>query len=71
MKTNPGGVWLVIYMTGSERQAESAEHILQAEGFLVRRRTLNRAVSGAGTFELQVLASEAEEARQLLMEKGL
>lgn len=64
------GVWLVVYMTQDLRALEAAERMLTDEGFLVRRRELHRAVSGAGAYELRVLASEAQEARQLIMERG-
>ena len=66
MKMGSGGVWLVIYMTHNLQALEAAERMLTDEGFLVRRRV----VSGAGTYELCVLESEAQEARQLVMEKG-
>ena len=66
-----GSLWLVVYMTHSESRADAVERMLQDEGFLVRRRVLNRAISGAGAYELSVLESEAQEARQLLDEKGL
>ena len=70
MRTGTSGLWLVVYMTHSLPALEAAERMLQDEGFLVRRRDLNRSVSGAGTYELCVLESEAPEARQLIMEKG-
>ena len=66
MNTDGRGVWLVIYMTRSLQALEAAERMLSGEGFLVRRRE----VSGANTYELCVLESEAQEARQLIMEKG-
>ena len=70
MGKDSGGSWLVIYMTHSLLTLESAERMLTEEGFLVRRRTLQRAVSGGGAYELCVLESEAQEARQLIVEKG-
>lgn len=71
MKSAAGGRWLVVYMTNSQRTAETVEQLLQSEGILVRCRALNREVSGAGTYELCVLASEAQEAREILLERGL
>lgn len=67
MKSATGDLWLVVYMTHSEYRAEAVEQMLQEEGFLVRRRT----ALGSGTYELRVLESEAQEARKLLMERGL
>ena len=69
MRTGTSGLWLVVYMTHSLPALEAAERMLQDEGFLVRRRALRRSVSG-GAYELCVLESEAQEARQLIMERG-
>ena len=71
MKATSGGLWLVVSMTYSQRQADAVEQLLRDEGFLVRVRVLNRAISGSGVFELRVLASEAEDARRFLIERGL
>ena len=70
MRTEADSLWLVVYMTHSLPALEAAEQMLASEGFLVRRRELHRSVSGAGAYELRVLESEAQEARQLIMEKG-
>lgn len=71
MRTGAGGHWLVVYVTYSQQMAQNVEQLLSAEGILVRCRALNRAIAGSGTFELCVLASEAQEARKILLEKGL
>lgn len=71
MKSGTAGHWLVVHVTYSHQAAEKVQQLLQAEGFLVRCRALNREISGSGTFELCVLASEAQEARKILLEKGL
>ena len=71
MKATSGGLWLVVCVSYSQRQADAVEQLLRDEGFLVRVRVLNRAISGSGVFELCVLASEAEEARRFLSERGL
>ncbi len=65
------GRWLVVHVTYSQRQADEIARLLECEGFLVNVQALNRAISGSGAFELRVLASEAEEARRFLMEKGI
>ena len=71
MKATSGGLWLVVCVSYSQRQADAVEQLLRDEGFLVRVRALNRAISGSGVFELRVLASEAGEARRFLSERGL
>ena len=71
MKATSGGLWLVVCVSYSQRQADAVEQLLRDEGFLVRVRALNRAISGSGVFELRVLAAEAEEARRFLMDRGL
>lgn len=60
-------MWLVVYISPSLQMADAVERLLLDEGFLVRR----KAVSGSDTYELRVLESEAKEARELLVEKGL
>lgn len=71
MKGASEGLWLVVSVAYSQRQADAVEQLLRDEGFLVRIRALDRALSGSGVFELRVLAAEAEEARRFLMERGL
>ena len=71
MKGASEGLWLVVSVAYSQRQADAVEQLLRDEGFLVRIRALDRALSGSGVFELLVLAAEAEEARRFLMERGL
>ena len=71
MKGASEGLWLVVSVAYSQRQADAVEQLLRDEGFLVRIRALDRALSGSGVFELRVLAVEAEEARRFLMERGL
>ena len=71
MKGASDGLWLVVSVAYSQRQADAVEQLLRDEGFLVRIRALDRALSGSGVFELRVLAAEAEEARRFLIERGL
>ena len=60
-------MWLVVYMCASLQMADDVEQLLRSEGFLVRRRE----VLSSGMVELCVLESEAQEAREMLVEKGL
>ena len=64
--------WMVVHMAHGRQRADNVEALLQAEGFLVKRRQLDRSVSETdGAYELLVLKSEAHEAREFLMDKGL
>ena len=54
-------------MCASLQMADAVEQLLRSEGFLVRRRE----VLSSGMVELCVLESEAQEAREMLVEKGL
>lgn len=63
--------WITIQVLHSAEQAESAQQLLEQEGFLVNVRPLAHSVSqGENCFEIMVLKSEATEARELLMERG-
>ena len=64
-------IWRVIFIASDPQRLEGAEHLLAEEGFLVRRRAQERTTHSNATVELLVLKSEAEEARNCLMENGL
>ena len=65
-------MWMVIHMAKSEAAANDARDCLAREGFLVKLRPVYRSVSAQENyFELLVLRSEAQEARLLLMDRGL
>lgn len=64
-------IWRVIFIASDLQRLEGAEHLLAEEGFLVRRRAQERTTRSNATVELLVLKSEAEEARNCLMENGL
>lgn len=58
-------------MAHSADAADSAKELLESEGFMVKLRPLAHSVSPTEScFEIMVLKSEAEEARDLLMERG-
>ena len=72
MARSDNALWMVVYMAHGKQRADNVESLLQAEGFLVKRRQLDRAVSESdGAYELLVLKSEAQEAREFLMDNGL
>ena len=64
--------WTVIHMTRGQTRAEEILQALQSEGFMARTRQMSRAMSGEeNDFEIICLQSEAQEAQQLLIERGL
>ena len=70
MRTGAKNLWRVVYVPHSQQMMEAVERMLTEEGILVRRQMLHWSVSGAEMFELCVLDSEAQEARQLILEHG-
>jgi len=64
--------WTVIHMTGSGEKAERILSALREEGFMVSARRMSRAMSGnENDYEILCIDSEAKEAHQLLIERGL
>ena len=69
MRPSRASLWRVIYIARGEQQAQGIEDLLTEAGFMVDRKRLD---DGAGEdIEIKALESEAEEARQYLMERGL
>ena len=65
-------LWTVIHMTRGQVRAQEILQVLQAEGFMARVQQMSRAMSGEeNDFEILCLQSEAQEAHQLLIERGL
>ena len=64
--------WKVIHMTRSEAHANRILEVLKSEGFMARTHQVYRAVSSEENYyEIIVLASEAREAQQILIERSL
>ena len=64
--------WTVILVVRSRNRAEMILAQLRSEGFMARVRPVSRAMSGDNDdFELSCPASEAGEAQQILIERGL
>ena len=64
--------WKVIHMARSEAHAAEILETLKGEGFMARIHQVYRAVSSEENYyEIIVLASEAREAQQLLIERNL
>lgn len=65
-------MWVVVTLAKSSDAAKNIESLLSAEGILVKIKPLYKKVSESENYyEIYVLESEAEEARDILMEKGL
>lgn len=63
---------VVIHMVRGLDSAQRVEQRLKDEGFFVRIRPVYKALSEhENYFEIKVLASELEEARETLIESGL
>lgn len=64
-------MWMVVHMAKSETTAERVKESLAEEGILVKIRPVYRSVSSQENYyEIQVLQSEMQEARKVLLEGG-
>ncbi len=65
------GTWIVIHMAHSQQEAERLKQKLTEEGILVRLKPVykNRPAK-ENCYELLVLHSEIEAAREIFLEKG-
>ncbi len=70
MRGNPSALWRVIYIARSVQQAEQIEGLLREAGFLVDWKRPDAPGGHREDIEIRALESEAEEARQYLMEQG-
>ena len=65
-------MWIVVTLAKSKDAARKVQEILSAEGILVKLKPLYKNVNEeANYYEVLVLESEAEEAREILIDKGL
>ena len=65
------GAWIVIHMARSPREAQRLSDKLTDEGILVKLKPVYKNKSEQENYyELMVLSSEAEEAREIFLEKG-
>lgn len=65
------GAWIVIHMARSQREAQRLSDKLTDEGILVKLKPVYKNKSEQENYyELMVLSSEAEEAREIFLEKG-
>jgi len=70
MRSNPSALWRVIYIARNAQQAEQIEDLLREAGFLVDWNKPDVPGGHREDIEIRALESEAEEARQYLMEQG-
>jgi len=70
MRSNPSALWRVIYIARNAQQAEQIEDLLREAGFLVDWNKPDATGGHREDIEIRALESEAEEARQYLMEQG-
>jgi hypothetical protein len=65
-------MWMVVGMVGSEKKAAQMQKALEEEGILVKLRNVSaKARTNGDTIEVLVLESEANAAREILVENGL
>lgn len=65
-------MWIVVGMAGNQQLADRMKSILEAEGILVKLRNVSvRAKTKGNTYEVLVLESESDSAREILLENGL
>jgi len=65
-------MWIVIHIAKSSEAATGIQELLRREGILVKLRGLYRNRSEEeNDYEVLVLAGEANEARHILLEKGI
>lgn len=67
MNRSANGRWLVVYMCRGRQKAMDMEKLLTDEGSLVR----SQVMGGEDTYEIHALESEAQEARNFILENGL
>ena len=65
-------MWVVIGMASSQKIAQAMQKGLEDEGILVKLRNVSaKTKTGKDTFEVLVLESEGDAAREILLELGL
>jgi CobQ-like glutamine amidotransferase family enzyme len=65
-------MWIVVGMVSSAKKAVQLQKALEEEGILVKLRNVSaKAKTTDDTIEVLVLESEADAAREILVENGL
>lgn len=64
-------MWIVVGMANSQKMAQAMQKGLQSEGILVKLRNISsKTKRSSDTYEILVLESESDAAREILIEKG-
>lgn len=63
-------MWKVIYIAANRAHADMLKNLLASEGVMADTRPAGVSVLGDGVYELLVLESEMEEAKEILCEMG-
>ena len=65
-------MWIVVGMASSVKTAHRMQKVLEAEGILVKLTNVTKKIkSSDDTYEILVLESESDSAREILLENGL
>ncbi|MGI5849597.1 MAG: hypothetical protein ACOX8Q_06000 [Christensenellales bacterium] len=65
-------MWIVVGMANSKKMANSMQMALESEGILVKISNISsKTKRNSDTYEVLVLESESDSAREILLEKGL
>ncbi len=64
-------MWIVVGMASSQKMAQTMQKGLESEGILVKIRNVSsKTKRSSDTYEILVLESESDAAREILIEKG-
>lgn len=64
-------MWMVVGVANNQSMADRMQNVLENEGMLVKIRNASvRAKQQGSTFEIMVLESEADFAREVLLDNG-
>jgi flavodoxin len=64
-------MWIVVGMASSQKMAQAMQKGLESEGILVKLRNVSsKTKRSSDTYEILVLESESDAAREILIEKG-
>lgn len=65
-------MWIVVGMASSIKSAAKMQKALESEGILVKLTNVTKKIKSSDeTYEILVLESESDSAREILLENGL
>jgi hypothetical protein len=71
MKKGGAAMWIVVGMASSRKNAGRMQKLLEAEGILVKLTNVSGKIkSSDDTYEILVLESESDSAREILLDNG-